>query len=914
MAELTLEQQRALAIAQAKRKRAEAESQQLEQLEQTMRTTSAYGPVEIGFEGYADPLMQITGLGATVFEEGLIMLNDALGNDRYVAELNARKDALGMPSQIIDRFRSEIRDTLAIPDPTVRADVAKKKTAEYNKALTYYGIAQPLLNIIPGLRIANRLVVDEIKRKPALFAAGEVTGIISETEAAMRGAGPMTQALVGGISSAFSPFTYNTVVQGIQKVSDPKLIKQYGQANFTKASEFLQNMATKSPEEISENIARQQIEGAPLEVLTGDEGFTFLEQALSKEVQSLQLGKRDREYQAKLSKIFGDRKNVKSTADFLRAEQARHQLSLDALTELNTKKALSELEAVRPDATAEEISQEVFNSLNKSFEQGRQLEDEMWAAVELSKSAFKYNNARKAYDNLIQQLGDVRAEDMPDIAKKFLSESGKLKTVNDLYGLYSKLGELSVSSRAAKEFNTARIATQLREAIFEDLSKIEGTGAAISRAKDVSRIVNQKFNKGVVGRILSYSREGGEAIDPTLTLQKTVKAGQEGKLSVDQLAQAIKRIGADDMTPKTQEDLAVLHNLQDYLRTKFVQKSVKTGTEEIDPTKAQAFIDQNKQILDIPEFAPLKAQLESAKDATDALRSEVKDLKDLYAHRYGTKGEKAFSRFINSGSSNRMRSILAGGNPVGDMRDLLNLVNRSPINSFKQAGVNKKDVVQGVKDSIYDYIVSIGTKSSDFELSTVDNLVKNPEIREALELALSPKEMKNIELFTQQVKKFNDYKSTAIKTQEIGKQNFLINALALASGVLVGKAVPGPASLAAVSAGKRTATDVLLKLQKGEVVDILSDAMQDPKLFDALLMNPVTYNRKGLVRKRTYLNKYLASRGITAGLEKVDEGRMQEAREANQNASSKVLEFLNPFSETRVSTTPGLGRIQDLMK
>ena len=90
--------------------------------------------------------------------------------------------------------------------------------------------------------------------------------------------------------------------------------------------------------------------------------------------------------------------------------------------------------------------------------------------------------------------------------------------------------------------------------------------------------------------------------------------------------------------------------------------------------------------------------------------------------------------------------------------------------------------------------------------------------------------------------------------------------------------------------------------------------MQDPKLFDALLMNPVTYNRKGLVRKRTYLNKYLASRGITAGLEKVDEGRMQEAREANQNASSKVLEFLNPFSETRVSTTPGLGRIQDLMK
>ena len=482
--------------------------------------------------------------------------------------------------------------------------------------------------------------------------------------------------------------------------------------------------------------------------------------------------------------------------------------------------------------------------------------------------------------------------------------------------MYSRLGEYAVIARANKQFNTARVATELRKSIFEDLDKIPGTGAELQRAKDVSRMVNERFNKGVTGRILSYSREGAEVIDPTLVLNKTFKKGQEGKLTFDELTQAVSRLGSDEMAPQTLEEFQMMSGLHDYIRTRFIDFSIGKG-DVIDPNRAQQFLRDYKQILDVPEFAPLRAQLESAKDTADVFRSEVKNLEDLYSHRFGTKGEKSFSKFIGASSSNRMKSILGGGNPIGEMKELLDLINKSPINTFKQAGVSKQEVLQGVKDSIYEYISSFGTKSGDFELLTIESVLRNPEIKQALDLALDPSEIKNINKFVGELKKFNDYKRTESKVSAanaLSKQSFFTQIAAIGSGLITGKLTSGPGVLMAVSSGKKTATEVLMNLQKGEVISILNDAMKDPKLLEALMMNNNTYARKGYARKRNFLNKYLISRGIGGFVEGQNEERLQKAKESQNETVSAVLQFLNPFSEQRMSTTPGLGRIQDLMK
>jgi hypothetical protein len=878
--------------------------------------TSMYGPTEVIYEGFAEPIIMGSAMMGDVAVNSIIGIADFLGNDRFVAELNARKDTGNMPSDIANQIRADIKNTLNIEDPVERGEIAKQKSAEYLKVLTYYKMAQPFLQLIPGLKTVDKMVVGEIAKRPLLFTAGEAAGIGAETEVAYRGGGPMAQGVAGAATSVSVPGLFNLSKRVVQKLTGGELLKQYGQSNFNKASDLLQGFATKSPDEIAETIRQYESGNIPLEIITGDEGFTSLERALVDEIPTLQLNKRDKEYLLKLSENFTNRKNVKNAADFLRAEKKRHKLSIDSLISLNEKKGLQQLSELSPNASAEEIQESVFQSLNKSLEQAQGLENEVWLAANLDKSAFKYPKSRKAFQELKKSLRKTKAKDMPPDAIEFLSEPGKMDTVGDLYGLYSTLGEYAVIARSNKQFNTARVATELRKAIFEDLDKIPGAGPELQRAKDVSRMVNERFNKGVVGRILSYSREGAEAIDPSLILKKTFKKGQEGKLSFEQLTKAVSRMGADEMAPQTLEEFQLQAGLHDYIRTRFADFSTSKGGV-INPDRAQQFLEDNKQLLDVPEYAPLKAQLESAKDTADVFRAEVKDLKDLYSHRFGTKGEKSFGKFIGASSSNRMKSILSGGNPAGEMKELLDLINKSPINTFKQAGVNKQEVLQGVKDSIYEYISSFGTKSGDFELLTVESVLKNPEVKQAIDLVLDPSEIKNVDKFVKELKKFNEYKLTESKVSAantLAKQSFFTQFAAIGTGLITGKLASGPGALMAVSSGKRTATEVLMNLQKGEVIKILNDAMKDPKLLEALMMNNNTYNRKGFARKRNFLNKYLISRGIGGFVEGQNEEKLQKAMESQDEAQSAVLQFLNPFSEQRMSTTPGLGRIQELMK
>ena len=169
-----------------------------------------------------------------------------------------------------------------------------------------------------------------------------------------------------------------------------------------------------------------------------------------------------------------------------------------------------------------------------------------------------------------------------------------MNNVNDLYALYSKLGEVGVQARSlnAKQFNKARIAETLREAILKDLEQIPNVGDQFKNALAISRLRNQKFNSGTIGRILGKTREGESVIDPTQIFDKTIKKGQTGKLELDQLAKAL----SDD-----DQGITILtEKVSDFLRAKFVKEvGVQSGEDIIiNPRKANTFLSNYKQILD----------------------------------------------------------------------------------------------------------------------------------------------------------------------------------------------------------------------------------------------------------------------------------------------------------------------------
>jgi hypothetical protein len=889
--------------------------------------SSSLSPAAAAYQMVGDPLLESAAVGADLVTFGMNELNKFLGNSAGVLDYEYRKNNYGLPSDMVTRFRSEISQTLGIEEPETRAQIGAEKIGDFLKYAAYYGVLQPVLNRIPVLKTINKSIIKEIKEKPLLVAGTEAGAIAAGTEAEFRGAGPKTTAAVE-IGTSFSlPAIYNQIQKRVfRTLTDKEIIKQYGLSNFQKASQMIQEILTKSPEEVSAQLAKETAEGTPISIITGDEGFTPIEAYLMKEFGESSAKERDKLYLNTLQSIFGNRQNVKTSADFLRDMQKRNDLSLDNLINKNAELSANQLDDLKPDSTAEELSQSLFDSLNKSFRQGKEYEDKLWANVDLDRYAYKIQGARKKFLELYENLGDPQKVDMPSEAIKFLQEPGKLKSVRDVYSLYSKLGEVAAIARNEKSFNTARLATQIRKALLDDLDKIDGVGTALDEARQYSRLMNEKFNRGIVGDILNVTEEGLPKVEPTL-VSKKVKAGEEGRITIEQISKAIKKPGYDEFTPITQEEFGTLSTFMDVIRERFV-RDASNANGEIDVRKAGRFIEKYSQILNQRQFQPLKLQLESATDATDALRSDVADYTDLYKTRFGTKGQGAFNKFINANSSNRMRSILEGGNPVGQMDELIDLVQGASPKDFKELGIQKSDVLQGFKDSVYDYVIQQGTKGTEVNFSTLKELFRNPEKKAALQKVLSKAELDNLDRYVQQIEKFNEYK---IKVKgdfdEIGKLSVFDNLLALASGAALGKVLPG-SSLIAIGYGKRTVLAALANLKKGEVRAILNDAFQDPKLFDALLMNQKTIEAGGLSKKINYLNKYLLSRGITYGAETPTRERTEEIMEKDLGLSDRskaiiellnplseprlpkrdTIELLNPFSETRLSMTPGIGR------
>jgi len=897
--------------------------------------SSSFEPVSAAYQMVVDPALESAAVGADLVTLGLNELNKFLGNSSAVLDFEYRKSNYGLPSDMVTRFRSEMSQALGIEEPQTRAEIGAEKIGDFLKYAAYYGVLQPLLNRIPVLKTINKSIIKEIKEKPLLVAGTEAAAITAGTEAEFRGADPTTTALAE-IGTSFSiPGIYNQIQKRVfRTLTDKEIIKQYGLSNFQKASQMIQEILTKGPKEttaqararVSAQLSKEAPEGTPITVITGDEGFTPIEAYLIKEFGESSAKERDKLYLNTLQSIFGNRQNVKTSADFLRDMQKRNELSLDNLINKNAELAADELDNLKPDSTAEELSQSLFDSLNKSFRQGKEYEDKLWANVDLDRYAYKVQGARKKFLELYENLGDPQKVDMPSEAIKFLQEPGKLKSVRDVYSLYSKLGEVASAARNEKSFNTARLATQIRKALLDDLDKIDGVGTALDEARQYSRLMNEKFNRGIVGDILNVTEEGLPKVEPTL-VSKKVKAGEEGRITIEQISKAIKKPGYDEFTPITQEEFGTLSTFMDVIRERFVREA-SNADGEIDVRKAGRFIEKYSQILNQRQFQPLKLQLESATDVTDALRSDVADYNDLYKTRFGTKGQGAFNKFINANSSNRMRSILEGGNPEGQMDELITLVQDASPQDFKNLGIQKSDVLQGFKDSVYDYVIQQGTKGTEGEFSTLRELFRNPEKKAALQKVLSKAELDNLDRYVTQIEKFNKYK---IKVkgdfEEIGKLSIFDNLLALASGAALGKVLPG-SSLIAIGYGKRTVLAALANLKKGEVRDILSDAFQDPKLFDALLMNQKTIEAGGLSKKINYLNKYLLSRGITYGAETPTRERTEEIMEKDLGLSDRskaiiellnpfsetrlpkrdTIELLNPFSETRLSMTPGIGR------
>ena len=210
-----------------------------------------------------------------------------------------------------------MEDALKIEDPKTRAEIANETLVEYGDGLTKFGVFSLLGQRIPGFKLIAKPFLREVRKRPGLVAGSELAGAATATELEYRGYGETAQAIGGGFTAIGSPTFYNKMRRTVFRPEAGQYVKEYGKKNYQKASEILQSIANKDPEEIARRMDNLAGSEAPLEITTGDEGFTFFEAGLAKLSNDVQLDLRNQRYLNRLADIFGERANVRTAADLV---------------------------------------------------------------------------------------------------------------------------------------------------------------------------------------------------------------------------------------------------------------------------------------------------------------------------------------------------------------------------------------------------------------------------------------------------------------------------------------------------------------------------------------------------------------------------------------------------------------------
>lgn len=282
-----------------------------------------------------------------------------------------------------------------------------------------------------------------------------------------------------------------------------------------------------------------------------------------------------------------------------------------------------------PDVPREEAAKIYREELEKAYKAAGDLNRSLWGDVADDVVA-PTANAKAAYQRFMESDASATLRNMPEIAEQYLAPGrntafGDEASVKELQGLRSELLQIARNARTGsgstpRNDKTARYASDLADAIEADIESLGDTVSVPLRiAREHTRLMKEKFRQGTVGDILGLKRTGAAAVAPELTLSSLDRKGVQAAVSVDELRAAgvlgagsrAARGGAD--AGEMPQQVAGLTDrgeraLRDYLQQRFVDYASPRG--EYNPDRAIDFLRENEELLNrVPDF---KRQLTEA--------------------------------------------------------------------------------------------------------------------------------------------------------------------------------------------------------------------------------------------------------------------------------------------------------------
>tara|TARA_A100001391_G_scaffold91762_1_gene60560 strand:+ start:2347 stop:5118 length:2772 start_codon:yes stop_codon:yes gene_type:complete len=619
-----------------------------------------------------------------------------------------------------------------------------------------------------------------------------------------------------------------------------------------------------------------------------DPGLMALEETVIRETpqQSSQMSTKRSDIMNDLSNTIIKSGNAASTQDFFKLRAERLNLAMQARIEKATEEAADALrilgdENLSPTEVRQSSNQIVRDALERALDDAKKQQDELWKAIPQSARG-PVKNTIQTYKDIVSRTASAQIGDIPDSAKRIIGPSARRKgrgrvtrtTVRELDGLYKKLGEEARDARASGFFNEARIAEDLREAILNDLGSFTSdevfVSEAIDAARTFSRQMNEKFNRGPVGKILAFSREGGEKIATELTISTILQPGVKATIGFEALKKAT-------------DDPLAFEAISNFLKSKFFSQVVDPTTGRIrNQSSVDTFLRQNEDILDL--VPTVKAQLTTARDADDALRL-ITNRSDALRKSLDNPKISSFASIINQPADVAINQVFNNVDPQSAMQRLINAARKDKLGQASD----------GLKSSVSEYLINrITTGRLDSQGRPVLNglelqrLLKDTKVSKTLSLIFNPQELSELSNVAKQMSSLQLQSQinplTRISDDRAG---FIVEKIAQIIGAKIGAKLSSTSggSIQSASIGSTVARKWLNNLTSRTAKQLLIDAVRDPELMVTLLQHR-TANKANERVIRNYMISPLGSRLVDPEL--LEEAKEEAKAFAGSPKSKKI--------------------------
>jgi len=461
--------------------------------------------------------------------------------------------------------------------------------------------------------------------------------------------------------------------------------------------------------------------------------------------------------------------------------------------------------------------------------------------------------------------------------------------VYNLLNLRSNLLSLARESAGKAEVNNARIYGDLAESLYRDIAGVAQQAknpeavAAFDAAREFSRTLNDVFTRTFAAMATrtapgAVTQSGAARIPPEILVQRAFSSGADiTAMRMTDMMKAVRLIKTtyDDVVSRFGKESAQAKQLEPLFKTSTtdvagtndaMQRILRlAAAEAIDPTtgrlnvnRLNKFIYNNKATLQ--KFGLLN-DLTDAVRAENALTAAVAETSSLSLK---AKKEQAWAR------------ILDNENPVRVLSDALN--SRTPVkgvqNLAKLAAQGGQNSIDGLKSTMYDYAFEKAGGVDNFNPKKYydimfDQIVPNgPSLvnimrTQGLMTVQEGNNLKRLLYPMQRIEQSMESKRMLEPGGRNMKEMFTDMASELALrisgselGSYVASKTPGGSnSMVAPAAGSKYLRDMLQKMPKFFVNQIIQDATKDPELMALLLTQP-----------RSQIDKFRVARGLHAYL------------------------------------------------